>query len=287
MDIKTLRFVITLGTASFDAAGDNQYDVQGLRSIAIIDNAGGVQMSSLRARIYGVPQDVMNMATTLQYRPAGIRPNTVQVYAIVGDTQTLVFAGNIINAWGNYQGMPDVFLEIQAMAAYFAQTQAAKPRSYKGAIDAAVIFQQIANDMGYTFENNGVSVMLSDVYLASTNLEQARTLARMANVDLYIDGHVLAITPKNQPRNVPVPEINPTTGLIGYPTFDGVGVNLRVLFNPSIIFGGQIHVSSSVIPANGTWQVVSLAHHLESEKPDGLWMSYVRGLPHDLAIAAK
>ena len=58
---KQLRFVITLGTSTFDAAGKyDQIVLQGFRASVDIDKAGGVQMGTLRAKIYGVSQSDMN-----------------------------------------------------------------------------------------------------------------------------------------------------------------------------------------------------------------------------------
>ena len=45
--------------------------------------------------------------------------------------------------------------------------------------------------MATSFENNGVNVKLSDVYLANTDLEQAKELAQAAGIGLWIDDKVL------------------------------------------------------------------------------------------------
>lgn len=283
---KELMFIITLGTGSFGSSSNNTITLQGYRARVDIDKAGGMMMGTLRAQIFGVSQSDMNSITTLQWKPKSFIPNTVQVFAIDGSQQTLLFTGNIINAWGNYQAMPDVFLMIQAQAAYFAQLNPVAPRSYNGSIDVATIMNQIASQIGYTFENNGVSVQLSNQYLPNTALEQAKTLAKAAGIDLYVDNGILAITPANTPRNKPVPQISAQTGMIGYPTFDGVGVNFQTVFNPSVTFGGSIRLSTNIAQAAGAWIVTSVAHKLESEKPNGAWFSTIRGNQSGLAISS-
>jgi hypothetical protein len=282
---KELRFVITLGTGKFGSSSNNQIRLEGFRATVDIDKAGGMMMGTLRAQIYGVKQSDMNSITTLQWKPRSLIPNTVEVYAIDGAQETLVFTGNIVNAWGNYQGMPEVFLQIQAQSAYFAQLTPVAPRSYKGQIDVASIMAQIARTMGFTFENNGVNVQLSDMYLANTGLEQAKTLARAAGIDLYVDDGILAITPPNTPRKGLIPEISKETGLLGYPTFDGVGVNFQILFNPSVVFGGSIKLVTDIVQAAGQWVVTSVAHRLEAEKPGGAWFSTIRGNASGLALS--
>lgn len=284
---KYLKTVITLGEKEFGASDYNTITLQGFRTSVYIDHAGGVQMSSLRARIYGVKQDDMNSITTLQYKPNFARPNTIEVYAIEGDTETIVFQGNIINAWGNYRGMPDVYLEIQAQSAFFARLKPLTPRSIKGVSDVSEVMKQIAADIKCNFEDNGVKVTGKNIYLWGNGLEQAKELARMAQIDMYIDGNTLAICPKNQPRGGNIPLISPTSGMIGYPTFDGVGVNFQTLFNPAIRFGGSLKIETDVSQAAGEWVVTSVAHQLDSEMPHGRWFSFVRGNQNGLAVTKR
>jgi hypothetical protein len=272
---KALKFVITLQTGTFGSSNANTITLQGFRAIVDIDKAGGAMMGTLRAKIYGVSESDMNYATSLQWEPHSQIPNTVSVYAIDGTQQTLIFQGNIVNAWGNYQTMPDVFLEIQAQAAYHAQLQPVPPTSLKGAVDVATLMSQLAKNIGLTFENNGVSTTLSNPYLPGTATDQAKKLAQNAGIDLYIDDTVLAITPRYQPRAGLIPEISAQTGLVGYPSFTGFGVNFQMLFNPAVRFGGSINVVSNLHRANGQWVVSSIAHHLETEKPGGAWFSTV------------
>ena len=281
---KQLRFVITLGTGKFGSSDANVITLQGYRATVDIDKAGGMMMGTLRARIYGVLQADMNSITTLQWKPQSIIPNTVEVFAIDGVAETLVFAGNIVNAWADYQSMPDVFLHIQAQAAFLNLVKPVPPRSFAGQVDVASVMASIATDMGYTFENNGVDTQLADVYLANTGLEQAKELARAAGCDLYLDDKILAITPPNVPRKTQIPTVSSATGLVGYPTFDGVGVNFQTLFNPAIVFGGSVKIESDVQQAAGEWVVTSVSYRLESERPGGSWFASVRGTVNGLAV---
>jgi hypothetical protein len=284
---KALRFVVTLGTGKFGSSDNDTITLQGFRATADIDKAGGMMMGTLRAKIYGVKKQDMNSVTTLQWKPGTLIPNTVEVYAIDGPAETLVFAGNIVNAWADYQSVPDVFLHIQAQSAFFNALKPIPPRSFKGRVDVPSVMAQIARDLGYTFENNGVTTQLVDVYLPNTGMEQAKDLARAAGCDLYLDDKILAITPPNVPRKVIIPLISKASGLVGYPTFDGVGVNFQTLFNPAITFGGSIKLETDVQQAAGEWVVTSVGHRLESEKPGGAWFSSVRGNQNGLAVTGR
>lgn len=281
---KQLRFTITLGTGKFGSSNNNRIVLEGFRSVVDINKAGGMMMGTLHAKVYGVRQQDMNSITTLQWKPRTWIPNTVEVVAIDGESETLIFAGNIVNAWADYQSMPDVFLQIQAQSAFFGALKTIPPRSFKGSVDVASIFAQIATDLGLTFENNGVNLQVTDIYLPNTGLEQARDLTKACGCDMYIDDQTLAITPAYGPRTSPVPLISSQTGMIGYPTFDGVGVNFQTLFNPGVTFGGLINVVSDVEQAAGQWVVTSVSHRLEAEKPGGAWFSTIRGNTNGLAV---
>lgn len=281
---KHLRFIITMGTGKFGSSNNDTITMEGFRSTVDINKAGGMTMGALKARIYGVSQSDMNSVTTLQYRPDLWIKNTITVFAIDGEVETMIFFGNIINAWGDYNGMPDVFLHIDARAAIDGSLNSIPPKSYKGPVEVVTVMSKIAEELGYSFENNGVNASLVDVYLPNTGIEQARDLARAANINLFIDDNVLAITPRNTPRKGDIPLISASTGLIGYPTFDGVGVNFRVMFNPGITFGGAIKLETDIERAAGEWYVNSISHRLESEKPGGAWFSTVRGNAIGLAV---
>jgi len=276
MDKKRLKLVITVS--------DKAITLEGFRAIVDIEKAGGVQMSTLRARVFGVSQADMNSVTTLQWRPGWKIPNTVEVYAM---DDNLVFAGNIVNAWGDYQNMPQAFLHIQAQSAFYNQLIPIPPRSFNGGVKAADAIEQICGDLGYTFENNGVDTVLTDMYLPNTGMEQIKDIARAANCDVYLDDNVLAITPINSPRAGDIPVISRDTGLVGYPTFDSVGVNFSVLFNPAIVFGGTVKLETDNIHAAGEWIVTSITHRLESERPGGSWFSYIRGNANGLAVTSR
>lgn len=274
---KELRFVITLGTGTFGSSSANVITLEGFRSTVDIDKGGGMMFAALRAQIYGVAQSDMNSITTLQYKALTILPNTISVYAIDGAQETLIFAGNIINAWGNYLSMPDVFLEIQAQSAFLNQLKPIAPISFKGTVDAATLMSQIAAGMGYTFENNGVSVPLLNPYLAGAAIDQAKSLAQQAHIWWGIDNAVLWIAPEGGSRGGTIPQISKASGLIGYPTFDGQGyIHFQTQFNPAIKFLGPINLLTSIPKAAGQWTVVGVAHRLESEKPGGAWFSTVR-----------
>ena len=279
---KSLRFIISLGTTTFTGGGD-QVELNGFRSVVEVDKAAGMSMGSLRARIYGVKETSMHTITTIalqtaKYAEIQWMPNTITVFAIDGEVETVIFQGNIVNAWADYQSMPDVFLHIQAQSATFGRLNPIPPKSFKGSSDVAVVMEQIAKQMGLKFENNGVNVQVQDLYLENTALIQAQDLARMAGITMVIDNDVMAICPINGSRATEtLPEISAAGGMVGYPTIDAAGVTVTTLFNPSIVFMRQFSLISDQVRATGTWVATSISLRLESERPGGAWFMTVRG----------
>lgn len=291
-NLKDLQFVITLGNnqttgqpGTFDAVGNNTITLQGFRAVVDIDKGGGAMFGQLRCSIYGVSQSDMNAITTLMFQPSAAspqptyRPNTIAVTAIDGDQQTLVFQGNMITAWGVYN-QPDVFLQIVAQTAFLNKITPVPPRSYQGAVDVATAMSQLATSMGYTFENNGVTgKTLSNPYLPGTAIDQANALAQAAGIWWGIDGTTLFIalpyTARAAGNNV-IPEIGPDSGLVGYPTFDGAGINLQALFNPAVKFMALIQLNTSLPRAAGQWIATTVGYRLESNKFGGAWFMTIR-----------
>lgn len=281
---KKLRFTITLAIGTFED-GKNQVVLEGFRSIIEVQKGGGQMMSSCTFRIFGLSQALMSQLTTLAFLAQSYTKNVVKIEAVDGDNVDLVYIGAIINAWGDYSTMPDVSLYVETQTGFFDQLNISEPLNVKGYANVADLMQILANKMGVRFENNNVIRKIKDPYYKGTIIDQLRSLAQDTQTDFYLDDEVLAICPKNIARTKVkvIPVISSKTGLIGYPSFDKIGVTFRVLFNAAIRFGAQIEMQSEIKQANGVWHVISINHNLESEKPDGQWFSTVRcsstGLP--------
>jgi hypothetical protein len=285
-NVKGLRFVITLAnqSASFSANGQsyNTITLQGLRASVHIENAGGAMMGTLRAQIFGVTAADMNTLTSTLWDALVVTPsgssfafNKIQVFAIDGTQETLVYNGDVLNCWGVYTGMPNTYLYLEAQIGYSALVQPASPLSIASDTTVATVMHQIATSMGYQFENNGVDqIVPRGTYFGNTLMEQARTLMQAYKFWMYLDStspNTLAIAPYGKARNTAIPLISPQTGLEGYPVFNSTGVNFETLFNPAITFGGAIQMQSAIPKANGTWVVVSMSHELSSQTPGGPW----------------
>lgn len=276
---RLLTVTFQLATGTFTGSQSNQVTLSRLRATARIANAGAPSGSQLDLSVYGMSLELMNQLSTLGMVVQLVPRNTVTVTA--GDQTSgmgTVFVGTILNAWGDFGAAPEVPFRVQANSGIAELVAPVSPSSFQGSADVVTMLSGIATQIGYQFENNGMSgVKVSNPYLPGTALEQARRIARsVANTMGYDDSdHVISIWPKSGgSRGGAVPLISPSTGMVGYPSFVAQGISLKTVFNPSVKFMGKVQVQGSQLtPANGTWAVFSLDHMLDALMPHGEWSS--------------
>jgi hypothetical protein len=271
---KTITVVFTLSTGTFDTV-NNQTTVTGLRMAVEIDKGGHPSKNTAHLKIYGMLDRDMNALSSLAFRPLSVKKNLVQVLAGDLNSSSVVFQGEISEAFASFQSPPDLFFDVKAVAGYYPAIVPVPPKSYRGATSVDTIMATLASQMGYSFQNNGVNVTLDSPYLYGTAWQQAASVADAANIEFGIDDDQLFIAPRNKPRAGRAVLINADSGMKDYPIFDKNGLKVITLFNPSVQLGGLIQVRSAVKPANGVWRVHSLKHSLEAEYPNGKWLSTI------------
>lgn len=276
-----VKFQLGLG-----AFGEGPFDtvvVSGLRVQANILKAGGSSMGEAQLRIFGLPPALLNKLTALTSVTMMQRKNVVTVTA--GDDvsgMAVVFKGTIAEGWVDLNSVPDSTLHIKSYAGLFQKIAPVPPSSWPAHADAAEIMKTLAKLMGFDFENNGVSVMLSTPYLPGTAWEQARRCAEQANIEWTIEDDVLAIWPKGGLRgSVVTTLVSPDTGMVGYPSYNGVGVSITSLFDHTLHYGRAATVQSGIKNACGDWYISAVSHDLESETPSGQWFTHFQGNPLD------
>lgn len=279
---KRIDVTLTLGTGQFGDSGSNSVTLSGLRVQTIVQAAAGEAMPATQTRIFGVPLDMMCQLTQVGLINSAVRFNN-SILIAAGDDETgltTIYDGTIKESWADLSGQPAAALNVIGVAGLAASLKPVGALSFQGATDVATIMEGLAETMGFTFENNGVTVQLSNPYFPGTGLAQARACARAADIYMTIDRGMLAIWPKNGARTGgDTPIVSPQTGLIGYPTFSSNGIGCAMLFNPLLKPGGFVQVESSLTPACGTFRLTDVSHTLESETPNGQWFTRILAFP--------
>jgi hypothetical protein len=250
---------------------------------------GGSDMSKLQAEVYGMTLSHMSDLMTYGAIAANSGKNTVTLMA--GDAVSgmhQVFAGNLTNAWGDFQGMPDVPFHVLGNGPMNAAVASIPPTTKKGAVSASSLIENLANQIGMQFENNGVTTQLSNPYYPSTAREQLYAIVKDSGCEWNaMENNVVSIWPVGSSRaggaSIPV---NVNTGMVGYPMFNQNGIVVKSLYNPAIKHGVEIMVTSDLTGgatsgnvtvggrtsgANGAWTVQSIDYSLDSLVPGGQW----------------
>lgn len=272
---RIIDLTFQLGQGNFGADGQDTVTLKGLRCSANIACAG-IGYAKADIQVWGMTLDLMNRLMVTQKFWAGNRlPNRVIVSAGDESGVAVCFAGNIWDAWIDARQPPDVAFFVSADSGAFDFARTIPPTSYKGSADAALILSGIAAQIGYSFENSGVTATLTNPYKPGSPKSQIESICHDIGCNFTVDEatKVLAVWPKQGARDGENVRVAADTGLVGYPSFTQSGLQLTSLFNPSIRFGGNISVSSQLESANGTWPVMGLGHRLDSNLPGGEWFT--------------
>ena len=274
---RVIKLKFKLGSGVFNSGSDDTVEIEGLRCSANIVHQG-IGYAEADVQVWGMPLELMNKLTVLNKVRFEQQVNN-QLIIEAGDENgtAMCFGGAVWEAWADGRQAPDVVFHVSANSGLFVLSQSIPPTSYKGSVDAAFVISGIAQQMGYAFENSGVTGRLTDPYKPGSPKSQIESVCNDVNCAWTVDdaNKVVAIWPKDGARDGDVLTISKDTGLVGYPSFTQAGIQFTTLFNPSLEFGRKIKMESQFQTANGQWQVYGLAHRLESNLPGGEWFTDV------------
>lgn len=275
---RAIDLTISLGKGDFgDAGQSNTKTYTGLRVSAQIQKMGDPGFDTAEIRVWGLTPSDMNRITTLGKPLTYTRVNSATVTAGDADSgMSQVFTGTIQSAYQDFADMPEASLNMTCFAGIVDAMKPVDPVSYNGPVDVATVLSGLANRMGRQFENNGVSVILSNPYFSGTAKQQVAAAVHAANIYSYDDGTTLAIWPKTGSRTSTQYLISPQSGLVGYPKFQDYGTELQSLWYPGLAYGQKIFLQTSLTPASGEWVVNGLSLDLESEMPGGAWFQNIK-----------
>jgi hypothetical protein len=272
---RVINLSFQLGSGDFGTAGQDTVTLEGLRcSVNIVH--GGLLAARADVQIWGMTLDLMNKLTVTQKFFMEQRPyNRLTISAGDENGTAVCFSGGILEAWADGRQPPDMMFHVTAASGLIDMSQTIPPTSYKGSVDAATVLAGLAQQIGYSFENSGVTATLTSPYKPGSPKSQIESVCNDIGCSFLIDeaARVLAVWPKGQARDGEVVLISKDTGLIGYPAFTQAGVHLSTLYNPSLEFGRKVKIESQFEPANGQWMVAALAHRLDSNLPGGQWFT--------------
>ena len=292
---RLLRATFVLPQGKFPGTDSNTLVLEGYRMSAELQQSGNFT-NFLSLDVNGMRQADMQ-ALSVIFAPAqgsSVVPTALNARALVileaseGSGYLQVFEGQFQQAQAKYDGIPFVALHVEAAAGAGQQYLRTPPQGFSGTTQVAGLCEQLAGQMGFGFENNGVTGTLEKPYLSGTLMDQFREVCTAAGVDYYFDAKsTLIICPKNQPRqNQPTQVLSPSSGLRGYVTLEQYGISLDCLFSAARSLGSPFELQDSDVPGtNGMWYPFSANHKLESIKPGGSWFSHLQCGPAPISAS--
>lgn len=267
--LKTIQLIITLGKGNFSEGG-NTKTIEGLACDVSVTKPGLPEKNSASVKVWGLKYDDMSQLTMLAFRPLESHHNIITIKAgELGKALSLVFHGEITSAFADFNGAPDVCMEIESDTGSYPQQLARSPVTVQGEAKADKLFAQFSADAGYSFDNQGVEASVQNAWFPGSPIEKMTKLARDIGCELLIDDGAVVTMPAGQARAGNAVLLSADTGLIGYPTFNQDGISCRCVYNPDLQQGGLIKVESIVPRASGTWKITKLTHNLSAYNPDG------------------
>ena len=134
--LKQLTVVITLASGTF-SNGSNQVTLAGLRTEVTIDKDGHPSKNASKIKIFGMLENDMNKLTTVSFKALAVKKNFIQVLA--GDAENgmgIAFQGEITGAWASYQGPPNLFFHLEALAGFYGAQLPADAAFQKVSLDS-------------------------------------------------------------------------------------------------------------------------------------------------------
>jgi hypothetical protein len=287
---RSLLFEIQLQGDTFDSGG-NTLTLEGIRSRVTVQSwSGGNTAYGGHAvmQIWGMSPSDMAKISILGFDASRMGQNSITVLA--GDDVTgnysEVFSGNIFAAEIDYNSMPDVSITLTCSATLGQQVQPMPATSAPGSVNVATLLQSIcaAANPPIQFTNNGVTAVLSNPAFAGSAKQQISQICIAAGIPYKMEpANTLTIWPRDKSVDGVTVQMDPAQGMVGYPRYSGLGLEVTMEFNPSLALGRQMTLSEPTSPSSGlpypvpgmpgTFWINGIAHDLSAELPGGPWFS--------------
>ena len=239
-----------------------------------VTKKGAPDLPEAEVTLHGLGLDMMEQLTSLTFLKNARQNNILVIEAgYTEDTIAQIYRGEITKASADFNSAPDVTFVIESKSGSYPSIIPQSPIAVKGQQPAIEVIQQLASQIGYNVENNGVTTSISNMYVQGSPIQKIKAIANAINADLIIDDNTIVITPRGEPRKHSVtPVLSAENRLIGYPTLTDDGIDAVCFFNPEVRIGSCITIDTIVPKAKGTWKVTQFTHELEvNSSQSAMW----------------
>lgn len=186
----------------------------------------------------------------------------VHLEAGYGDksNMSMIFKGRILNAYSSKAGgQVDIVTTIQAQALDIFDCQTS--HQFAAGTSFLDAHNTIASDMpNVTIGNVGG---LEGTFQTPTTFDgnAFEQLNKLTGGHSFVDNGVLNTVMDNEVIDVPVPVITDSSGLLETPARHDANLDIKMLFEPSLIIGQLLEIKSTISPNfNGQFKVIGFTH---------------------------
>lgn len=275
---KTIKVTVFLREGEF-GGGNNTVAYEGLPTAVVISKTGDKDGCKANVSLANIKLDTARQMTMLAFRKLQTYNNVIVIEAGTrGQKLNNVFQGEIISAVPVIDGA-NLEFRIEARCGYYPNLIPTPPVSVKGETTVEKLMTQFAKEAGYTLENRGITMSVSNSVFYGSPVQKAQQLATQCGIDLLIDNRKFIIQPYETKPKGTVPLISKESGLIGYPAFTNDGVECSALYNPDFELGGYFELKTILPHASGIWKIAKLEHKLSAYVPGSTeWETHLSGV---------
>ncbi len=267
---RNLKFQFKISSGSFDDKGNDTLTIENIKAEVQVAAYGSYSASTLDARVYGLSLEQMGLIGYKGVQYGVTTQNEMKIWA----NEIPIFSGTIGWCIADVNEMPDAALIIQASATGFSQSIPAKDFNQKGEVKIADIFKSIAALIDLSVDvSDSITEVEVDPHYSGNYIDQILTCARSHNLLTDVRLGVIFIWKEGDAIDKSIPYVSKETGLIGYPRFNGWGLEFNTIFSPLLILGRDVKIETSLPNASGKYRINSAVHHLSSWMEGGPWMT--------------
>lgn len=172
----------------------------------------------------------------------------------------VIYRGNVVTATPSQP--PDISIRLKCLTGNFLKGSLIS-RSQPGSVSADTIYKAVAQDLKLTLINESTNKNIANYSFAGPALNQIAHLNSFGGVEAFADDAALIVKNAGVPLSNASAIVDQSSGMIGIPEINELGLKVKVLLSNNIKLGGQIQIKSSIYPAaNGRYMIYKLGFEI-------------------------
>lgn len=246
----------------FITANGEMKRLQGIDLRFSIHKYMGVTMNEANIELYNLAKsDIEYLTTFTSQFIAYEKRKRIRIFGGYKDTNVgLLFDGDITEAIPS--APPDIVLRCKAMTGHYGNSTIIS-KSITEQISVKDMLKQASEWIGEEINDyTTTDRKINGFYYTGAATQLINQINNIPDITCYEDDGALCVVDTKEPNiGKEVRKINSSSGMIGIPQPDAMGITTTILLDPNIRLGQTIDVTTTAIPAaNGQYWIYELTH---------------------------